>query len=190
MTELTHITNHEAQALRTLLSQWADSPKIKALVRVFAARMQTLEDDAWALFVERGVETAEGVQLDILGEIVGQARLGLEDGDFRRLIRVRILANRACGRADVIAQVISGVLECEVKLHDPVYAGDTGTYRLTWETDDEPSEALLAQVRRLLDEISPVGVAWEAVDTRVTSAFRFGGIASSGFGEGGFSRGL
>ena len=183
MTPLTRITNHEARALATLPSQWRDSPKVRALVAILARRSQHLEDTAWDLYSKRGVETAEGVQLDILGKLVGQRRLGLSDGDYRRLISVRILANRAGGRADVIAQVVAGVVQATVTYTGPT-TGGSGHYRLSWKTNNEPSANLLAQLRLLLDEISPSGVSWEAIDSR-KEGFAFAGsdVYGWGFGE-------
>lgn len=191
MTPLTRITDHVTRALATLPSQWRDSPKVRALVSVLAKPDQDLEDTAWDLYSKRGVETAEGVQLDILGKLVGQLRLGLSDDDFRRLIRVRILANRAGGRADTITRVIAGVLGVVVRYHGTVYGSTLypttapqAEYRLTWDTDDTTSADLELQVRLLLDAISPAGVAWEAVEAKATGAFRFSGGAGEGFGEG------
>jgi hypothetical protein len=187
----TQITDHEARAEATMLSQWQDKPKIMALVRILTSRVQELDDTAWDLYTKRGVDTAEGAQLDILGEIVGQLRLGLDDDDYRRLIRVRILANRAGGKADTITRVIAGVVEVPVKYEGPIYGtslypytAPQAEYRLTWSTDTTTSADLEAQVRLLLDEISPVGVAWEAVEAVATGAFRFSGGSGEGFGEG------
>lgn len=188
---IAQITDHEARALATMLSQWASSPRFQGLVTAAVAQVQTMDDTAYALVTDRMLPVAEGAQLDQLGRLVGQSRLGLSDDDFRRLIGVRILANRAGGRADTITRVIAGVVGVAVKYEGPIYGtslypytAPQAEYRLTWSTDDATSAELEAQIRVLLDEISPVGVAWEAVEAKAAGAFRFSGGAGEGFGEG------
>lgn len=185
------ITDHAGRALATLLSQWQDKPKVVALLGTFTSLVQTLDDTAFALLTARMLPVAEGAQLDQLGKIVGQLRLGLSDDDYRRLIGARILANRAGGKADTITRVIAGVVGVAVRYHGPIYGtslyattAPQAEYRLTWDTDDTTSADLEVQVRLLLDAISPAGVAWEAVEAKATGAFRFSGGAGEGFGEG------
>jgi hypothetical protein len=174
---VTQITDHQARALATLLSQWGGAVKIKALLAALIARIQEADDDAWAMIGGRMLATAEGAQLDILGSLVGQARGGLADDDFRRLCVVRIQANLAKGRAEAIIQIAAALVGAPVTYRQAGLGYNAGVndqgaaYRLSWEvsaiTDD-----MVRILRRILSEITPVGVAWEAVDAR-PGAFRF-----------------
>jgi hypothetical protein len=74
-----------------------DKPRMEALLVIYLDQLQQAEDAAWQLATLRFPDTAEGVQLDVLGEIVGQPRNGLEDVDYAPLIRGRIQANRSDG---------------------------------------------------------------------------------------------
>ncbi|HEY3802246.1 MAG TPA: hypothetical protein VGL61_06540 [Kofleriaceae bacterium] len=53
---------------------------------------------------------AVGAQLDVLGKIVGQVRLGSSDDDYRRYIQARIAANRASGKREELINVAKLVL--------------------------------------------------------------------------------
>lgn len=67
------------------------------LVAALATPAQALEDALWQLLVQRTVDTAIGVQLDVIGRVVGQSRDGLGDDSYRRYIRARISVNRSRG---------------------------------------------------------------------------------------------
>lgn len=76
---------------------------IKLLLRGLVGPAQEIENALQQLLTLRGVDTAEGAQLDVLGRVVGQLRNGMVDDDYRRLIRARISVNRSKGTiADVL----------------------------------------------------------------------------------------
>lgn len=76
---------------------------ITKLLRAWLAGVQDIENALQQLLTMRFIDTAVGVQLDVLGNIVGQGRDGLVDATYRRYIRARISANRSKGTiADAI----------------------------------------------------------------------------------------
>ena len=105
-----HLPNHVEQALARLTHQFKDSTKLRALLSALVAPSQEIEDALWQLLTERGVETAVGLQLDKIGEIVGQERGGLSDSVYRKYIRARIAANRSDGIVDDLIFVTRAVL--------------------------------------------------------------------------------
>lgn len=108
MTE--HILDHTSRALARLPEQHKDQPNIAALIAVMADPIQAIEDALWALLVERTLDLGVGAQLDAIGELVGQARGGLVDDDFRRYIRARITANKSNATVDELLHVTELVL--------------------------------------------------------------------------------
>ncbi len=79
------------------------SNNITKLVTALIGPGQSTENALRQLYAERRVDTAIGVQLDVLGRLVGQLRLGLSDDMYRRVLRARISANRSKGTiADAI----------------------------------------------------------------------------------------
>lgn len=107
---LEHNEDHRTQAKALVIEQFKRSQRFNDWLGAYIGQVQDLEDALWQLYTMRGVDTAEGVQLDVLGVIVGQPRLGLDDEDYRTRIKVRIRLNRASGIADDIYAVFGLML--------------------------------------------------------------------------------
>ena len=95
---LAHITDFVARTGARVLSQYRRLPKFMGLVDGISGQVQAAEDALWDIVAQLSVDTAEGVWLDQLGAIVGEARVGENDSVYRDLIRARIYANRSHGR--------------------------------------------------------------------------------------------
>jgi hypothetical protein len=113
---LVHVTDHETRGLARLIQQFQGKPRIASLLRAPLAQVQDLEDALWSLLAGRALSTAVGVQLDGLGQIVGEGRVGLGDDDYRALIRARIVANRSDGQGDTLLRLARLVLGTTVTL--------------------------------------------------------------------------
>lgn len=105
------ITDHGAEAIDRLPQFLKDKPNLAAWLEVLCGPIQRIEDALIQLLTERAVDTAIGDQLDDLGTIVGQRRDGLADDDFRRYIRARIAANRACGLTDELLRIVRLIVD-------------------------------------------------------------------------------
>ena len=106
----TQITDHTAQALERLCEQFKGKANIVKLLTALTGTVQEAETALWDLFTMRSVDTAAGVYLDAIGEIVGQERGGLADVDYRRLIRARIATNRSRGTISDVLRIADLVL--------------------------------------------------------------------------------
>lgn len=71
---------------------------------------QDIEDTLQAMLAQKFVDNAEGAQLDLIGKLVGQSRLGMVDADYRRLVRARISVNRSKGTTEDVITVADLVL--------------------------------------------------------------------------------
>ena len=89
--------DHTADGLAELLWQYDDKPRLRAFLSALLARVQSTELVAYAAMAGRGIYSAIGAQLDVLGKIVGQARGELTDDEYRLMILGRILVNRSSG---------------------------------------------------------------------------------------------
>lgn len=84
----------------------ADAPnKITRLLTSLLTPVQEIEDALQQLYTERAIDTAVGVQLDLIGKLVGQPRDGMEDEEFRRYCRARISAHQSTGSPEEIITV-------------------------------------------------------------------------------------
>lgn len=80
------------------------------LIGCIALQAQDIENVAGQLKTMRSLATAEGVNLDVIGVIVGQARDGMIDDDYRRYIRARILVHRSNGTMDQLIEITKAIL--------------------------------------------------------------------------------
>jgi hypothetical protein len=108
MTEpgLVYQPDHASDAAAKLLVQFADSASVHALVRAHVQPLQDLEVAALQVRDAFDVDTAIGAQLTILGDLVGEPRMGRTDIPYRAYVKARILINTSKGLpADIYAIV-------------------------------------------------------------------------------------
>lgn len=103
---LARIHDHAEQALSDLAGQFIDSTQLRGVLRAAAERIQTLEDIAQDMLLQRTIDNAVGAQLDVIGQLVGQLRLGGEgDALYRVKLRAAMLRNKSQGDADQVIAV-------------------------------------------------------------------------------------
>ncbi len=96
------ITTHIIDGLRRLLVQFRGRPNISGVLESYLTQVQEIENVGISLISLRYVDNAEGVQLDGVGSIVGEARAGRDDTDYRVAIKGRIRGNAANSRIEEI----------------------------------------------------------------------------------------
>lgn len=102
---LAHNPEHVEQAIAHLIEFFRNGPRNQALVRAICEQLQDLEDVFYDLYSKTFLSTAEGVQLDQLGEIVGEARQDRTDSQYRASIRIRVLVNRSSGKCEELIEI-------------------------------------------------------------------------------------
>jgi hypothetical protein len=92
---------------------------LQKLIAIYIQQIQELETMWFELINERTMDTAVGVQLDGLGDIVGEERFGRNDDDYRVAIKGRIRLNLSNGTAeDIVAVIRSQLGEYTVELSE------------------------------------------------------------------------
>lgn len=104
---LQHKTDLATVAQGRVISQYKGLPLFVGLLGAITAVIQEVEDAYWALFNAVLLDTATGIWLEYLGAIVGEAREGAVDNDYRVFIRARILANKSSGTIDEVLTIIA-----------------------------------------------------------------------------------
>ncbi len=158
--------DHCVESQSHLLSQF-QKPRWEAMACAFADQLQELENVFRDLFIYRTIENATGEQLIRLGSIVGEKPGNRTEAAFRKMIQIRILRNRAKGRASDIYKILDIGLDAPVSVRIVeefpaafrvlVFSG-LGTLSL-----DDIGEALRAA--------KAVGVRIDVVDESVTDLF-------------------
>jgi hypothetical protein len=159
---ISHITDHVARTLANLPSRFSIAARLRALVTILATECQTLEDTLWDLISDRMLSTAAGVQLDAYGELVGQVRLGgFTDDEYRRLISVRIRANKTSGQVEDVIQIMSMLLApFAVGVGSDVHYWPLppAAYGLEWVRDTYSSAAVVAMLPAFVVAITGAGI--------------------------------
>jgi hypothetical protein len=144
------IRDQTKQGLERLVTEWEDKPNVQGLVKSYLQNIEKVEKIYEQLLNERGVFTAIGAQLDVIGTIVGQKRGGNADPEYRQDILNRIAINAADGTPEKIIEIlktITGSAKAQVFEHYPanVHAFISGA----------PSNS----VAEALQDITPAGVS-------------------------------
>jgi hypothetical protein len=94
-----------ADGLARLTSQYAKQPGIVGMLRALLQQCQDLENALYPALVARQLRTATlyalpttNVVLDVIGDLIGQKRLGISDADYQAILFLRAAAIRSSGR--------------------------------------------------------------------------------------------
>jgi len=90
--------DYETLALSRLTNFFQDKPRVKSLVGALPRQLDIFEAVANQVKNERAIDTAIGIQLDKLGDIVGEKRRGRDDDTYRKAITFRVFVNISKGR--------------------------------------------------------------------------------------------
>lgn len=100
------IDTHADAAVARLPLQ-LQGPEREGLIRARAARWQALEFVLFDVLTGRYLLHAFGVRLDWWGNILGEAREGLNDAAYKRFIAARVLARHSSGTPDAVSHVLA-----------------------------------------------------------------------------------
>lgn len=103
------ITDHADRAKALLPEQFKGKPNLEKILEIFAVHIQENETVLFDLLTGRALATAIGVQLDGLGTILGEERLGRSDETYRSALYVRITINLSSGTPDTMIDVLSAL---------------------------------------------------------------------------------
>ena len=99
------VANHVERGKALILAQYRDRPLFTAWLVSYLRQVQCLEDATYDVILSRYLDRATHAQLDLIGKLVGEERLGRADGVYRIFIAARIRINRSFGRAQDLYDV-------------------------------------------------------------------------------------
>lgn len=176
------ITDHAQQVLDLLIEQFKGKPNFEAMVRIFAERIQEIENVNVDICEVQTVDGAFGLNQDYLGEIIGQERLGFDDDFYRNLLRAKIGENVSKGGIEDIIQVASLLTQSSVVELQEWYSAGLGVY-----INNAVDAALINFFYERIDRVAVAGVRLEGLFCfDPDEAFAFEGADSdttAGFGD-------
>lgn len=114
--------------LSRLLWQWERSPLLRGMLESYLTVGQELEDSFFQLLSERGINDAIGAQLNVLGDLVGERRLGRADGKYRAAILSRGLINNSNGNPEELLTILAAATGAAAPALWEHYPGTTMLY--------------------------------------------------------------
>lgn len=164
-----YISNHDAAAKARLITQYQESDNIKKIVTIYAKQVQDVEDAIKELLDERSIDSAIGYQLDLLGTILDEPRVGLGDDDYRLLLKAKIAQNVSEGTPEDIIGIFRMLLRPDEIFYNEVHPAG---FELTAIGSTLP----LTSIDRIKDAINrcrPAGVKLVDIKTVNQPEFSF-----------------
>lgn len=131
--------------------------RISNMLRCFVNQIQGVENAASDFFSAFDINTAAGAQLDLIGEWLGEPRLGQTDDEYRDSLYFKIATNTAAGTAEFIIETILRITDASFVRIDELFPA-----KMHVQTDatDVPSNAV-----RQAKKIVAAGVGFEWVNS-------------------------
>lgn len=168
---------HAAQAINHLIEFFRQGPRNQAVLSAVCEQIQDLEQTFWDLYSKTFLSTAEGTQLDQLGEIVGEARNDRTDAQYRASIRIRVLVNKSRGRTEDLLEIADRFVADD--LSAVIFAAEYWPAAMRLEVQAVFS-GLQADLARLLHKAKAGGVRLQVVTVDRTEAFIWGQRGDAG----------
>jgi hypothetical protein len=166
-----------------MMEQYKNRPNFVALITTFVTQIQNLENAIFSIDYGRSIAGAVGVQLDLLGTIVDEARNGLSDTEYRLFLLGKIGENSSNATADNVSQVLANLLGSNQVQEQDLYPAGVG---LLGAGSLDPS--LINLVYSLVQGSLAAGVRLEFLETYDPSqAFAFAGLYDDALGFGDYT---
>ena len=172
---MTVINNHFERAISLLAGQFRGKPSedgysnLQKLIKAFAESYQEADDANQQLLSERSLETAFGVQLDGLGEILGLPREdGESDDDYRERLIFQSFINNASGTPEDVMRVLKFLTNATQVGYNEL---DFGAYQM-WTNGTEfpdPPEQLVTAIQN----VSPAAIQYVPITATYGSELPF-----------------
>jgi len=147
---LTKITNLISNAQNRMLEQDKERVNTKTIISTLVSEVQKAEDAMYDVYTKCGIYTAIGAQLDVVGLLVGEARVGRDDEVYRIAILARIKLNVGAGEPNTIIDSIKQWMNPTfIDFTEPAPAYFTLFIQ---------SSVNISNIATIVKEISPAGV--------------------------------
>lgn len=133
--DLVQITDYEVY-LNLLIQQFQDKPKFVETLKLLCTQCEDIELAIYEFLTEFGTVNATGVQLDLIGRLVGLNRDGRDDESYRTLLDIKIEINFSAGTPEALIKTAVALYNATEVQYVPIYPakvqlwqnGDIGLY--------------------------------------------------------------
>jgi hypothetical protein len=164
-----YISNHVERGLERILEQFKNKAKIKGLISAFIKPLQGAEDTLNDMVTKRNLDDAEGVQLDLIGTIVGLERTFQQsDDDYRDDLRQQIYLNLYSGTPDQIMRAAAYFIGTTDLFYTENYPAEVDV-----QSEMVLTEEQAAYIREKIKSFLPAGVSLGIVGQYDDDSFLF-----------------
>jgi hypothetical protein len=164
MTPLVQTSDYK-NFLDLLIQQYLEKPKFKGILEAVGNQCNNIETAIFELIDEYNIENGSGIQLDIIGKILGLNRDGRSDESYKTLLKIKAEINFSSGTPEAIiktAQKLYNATDVQIAFVYPAKVqlwqnGDIGIF-LEYDMElDVPGDLML------LDDGGTM-ILWQADD--------------------------
>jgi hypothetical protein len=148
---------HYPEALAKCMTQWVSAQNFQAMLRIFCEGSQRVEDASIAVFNYDNLASAQGDQLDRFGDLLDQARSGLDDDSYRALLWIQVAKNSCEGTPNEMESLFSRLMTGA-----PVQLFEAFPASFHLQVFQGTPIILLSFVKEALLAAKPAGVALDA----------------------------
>lgn len=172
------ITNYYERQKSLLAGQFQDNPAVgeitnlQKLIKALAVSQQEIQTQLTNLQNNRSLKTAQGVQLDGLGQIIGLARIpGQDDADYREALIFQSYANTYSGTPENVIAAAQFFTDANKIWYVDLFPA---AYELISDGVEDSYPANPSTIVSAIQTISPAGVEFSAlIATYNTNPFVF-----------------
>lgn len=188
------VSDWKARLRSRLAEQFKDKANLLAVVDAYAAQIQELEDSGQALALLLSIDPVtsdtssplygigRGVQLDVIGLLVGQKRLAASDATYRLYLRARIRVNKSSGTPEELYAVFVALFAAAGQAKATAEQPAAIVFQVLAPVLDPPTaDLLLSFLRDAKDGGVRLLLEWQGVDD--AHSFTFYGGTGLGFGD-------
>ena len=159
------IPNYYERAIALLASQFqikmpdGSRTNFQKMLYAIITQIQSIQTQENLLIEMRSLDTAQGAQLDGLGQIIGLARVpGQSDASYRQALQFQVFVNQSSGTPEQVIQILKFLTQANTIFYDEFYPA---AYLMTTDGlifPDNPSDIV-----GVIQASSPAGVEFLGV---------------------------
>lgn len=175
------IPNHADLAIARLISQYANAENLQNLIRALIVPVQEIEGVLEQLNLLRQLAIATGIQLDLLGTIIGLARFpGDSDDLYRQKLYAEIKVNTSQGQPEQAIQTYQLFTSAALVILTEFFPAEIIIASEYMPPDQDTVDLLLS----ILNKVLPAGVRADGIISfDPTEAFAYdGSLPGLGYG--------
>jgi hypothetical protein len=134
-----------------LLQQYKDSENLNKILEIVFDSCQELETVFLQLKNILNIDSNSGASLDLIGDIVGQKREGMEDAEYKKNLKFAIFKNSSRGFLFDVIKILKFITDANLVVYS-----DNPPASYTIYTD---GEEIPADLQKTIDNLSAAGVS-------------------------------